>query len=1044
MAAELVINFNPPPPSTPRPALKVAPPATVVTAQTEEPVEDTPETPLVVPATLPPASTRAPSFRAPSAAPSPPTPSIAPVHSGLTPATREELQEGDIEETEVTTATTTRKTVRRRLGPTPSPPIPTDAPVVNQTSQAPRTPEVYQTGTNWVENIPEDEPQAPPPPPASLKPISGQPTNQTPQESMRWPFGRHDPSGGGTLKGQCAADDVDVDTGATTIGRPTLGMPSSAQLGSTSERLSGTKGGLRPIPIIDYMALLQPSISFPVKAPTSTRHSTPARKSSDQKMSSKSKTMDSCKSHPVSLPSPPHPASPQPHPTPPQTTVNVTVGHSPTMHLSVPAPTSAPGTTATMVAPLPGGASVRSRSVPLPGGGTSVHPATVSLPASNPSSKSPSDFALRSSHSHSGMHSQTRSRPRSQMSVAPTVSPAATSNRPAAEAPKTIVTLSAHLDNDTEGNQHLHAKWHDHQATNHLDVDLGKAVEPEETPKDRKRREKKEARAKAKELERTERASRPESVMPPSTMPSMGQGGMSTPYKPVANFPPPKSERYAYPAPVTVIGEQRKKRFDDWFKKDRAPPGLGSMGMGPMGGPLPFPAAQSMYPRPPLSNMGMRPPMFQPPMGYGPGAMGMGMNRAAFEIMFNPMMMGGMGMGGMPMLMGPGVLPGMMMGTPGILPGMPGVGNLPRGYFGRDQLGRDFAGPGGVGSSAPYRPPDPSALPPMPFGLPVPARPGQEGYDQFGRMLPPELPEGFTWWDGWGRPIVAAGANAPPQPLPQQQQQMPLQQGPPMGGSRVAPSHGRSGTSSAMESDAGSGRPDQPACFNRPPAKEDSYYRYEPFEAFSFSAHLLNHPHQLHLPPEIVSRDVNEQDWMKFIEDLAREALSGARHSLMRQARGEHTGPDPLLSESVQSLLASWAVAFFAPRGIRVYAAKNGTKVVPPPIDPPGQRGYTLPSEWSDDDLSSEDDFGYGSEFEEETEARKADMHLPKREREVRKNERLRIRRRERRRTFRLSEVKGTEVRGGWEVHFIPATPTLWQPGMRPQVYGEPKARLRR
>jgi len=36
--------------------------------------------------------------------------------------------------------------------------------------------------------------------------------------------------------------------------------------------------------------------------------------------------------------------------------------------------------------------------------------------------------------------------------------------------------------------------------------------------------------------------------------------------------------------------------------------------------------------------------------------------------------------------------------------------------------------------SQPYRPPDPSALPPMPFGLPFIARPGQEGFDQYGRM----------------------------------------------------------------------------------------------------------------------------------------------------------------------------------------------------------------------------------------------------------------------------------------------------------------------
>jgi hypothetical protein len=42
--------------------------------------------------------------------------------------------------------------------------------------------------------------------------------------------------------------------------------------------------------------------------------------------------------------------------------------------------------------------------------------------------------------------------------------------------------------------------------------------------------------------------------------------------------------------------------------------------------------------------------------------------------------------------------------------------------------------------SQPYRPPDPSALPPMPFGLPFIARPGQEGFDQYGRMSVSTVP----------------------------------------------------------------------------------------------------------------------------------------------------------------------------------------------------------------------------------------------------------------------------------------------------------------
>lgn len=43
-------------------------------------------------------------------------------------------------------------------------------------------------------------------------------------------------------------------------------------------------------------------------------------------------------------------------------------------------------------------------------------------------------------------------------------------------------------------------------------------------------------------------------------------------------------------------------------------------------------------------------------------------------------------------------------------------------------------------SSQPYRPPDPAALPPMPFGLPFIARPGQEGFDQYGRMSKLSIP----------------------------------------------------------------------------------------------------------------------------------------------------------------------------------------------------------------------------------------------------------------------------------------------------------------
>ncbi|WVN84872.1 uncharacterized protein L203_100008 [Cryptococcus depauperatus CBS 7841] len=488
-----------------------------------------------------------------------------------------------------------------------------------------------------------------------------------------------------------------------------------------------------------------------------------------------------------------------------------------------------------------------------------------------------------------------------------------------------------------------------------------------------------------------------------------------TPYTPIpGSVPPPRSERYAYAPALTDIEYRSKKRFHDKMHK----------------GGLPRPMAGFPYSQP--NNPYLHPTdMFNP-------------------MMFNPMM-GGYPMGTMGMPMGMGMP--LASPIPGVMPGMPGVGNLPRGYFGRDHLGRDFAGPGGVGSSQPYRPPDPSALPPMPFGLPFIARPGQEGFDQYGRMLPPALPEG---WDGWGRPIVAPGANPPPTQAPPVQPNPPPMAPPtqtrdmpigPQTGQGVSaygyPSQTGSQSGPLTSSDQ-TDRPDQPACFDRPPAKQDSYYRYEPFEAFSFSADMLNHPHQLHLPPSLVNRDVNGQDWGRFIEDLSREALHGATHSLIRQARGEHTGPDPVLSDAVHSLLASWAVAFFAPRGVRVYAAHEGKKVIPPPVEPLAyKRGFSYASEWSDTESSS-DDFGFGSEDDEERVARKADIYLPKREREIRRNERRRTRRRERRKGLRDSELRNGERRGNWEIHFVPATPTIWQPGARPRTYGEPVVRLRR
>ncbi|WVR04437.1 hypothetical protein IAU60_001440 [Kwoniella sp. DSM 27419] len=617
---------------------------------------------------------------------------------------------------------------------------------------------------------------------------------------------------------------------------------------------------------------------------------------------------------------------------------------------------------------------------------------------------------------------------------------------PAAPVPQTVMTMSAQLDRDSKGNEHLHARVRDHtgqvaEVSRGLELDTG---ERRESDRQRRKREKKEKKL----AEKAAALAKDAAAL---------AAGNSRPYRSIGNAaPPPKSDRYAYPPAPTVIEHKAKERFQNRYQQANGAnmlglgAGGGGMGMGGMVGmEPPYPSTlPRTYPAPPAL-AATRPPMFGPPMmnpmmgmgGMGMGGMGMmGMPMPGMGMPMSTMPMGGMGMS---MMGGP---------VPGVMPGQPGMGyynSLP-GRFGRDMLGRDFAGPGGVGSSQPYRPPDPSALPPMPAGLSFIARPGQEGFDQYGRMLPPELPEG---WDGWGRPLVPAGV-APPGPVapvaaPAAGGQ-PLQTPMSVPGSRLARSamgsHGGQVTMTPLDTGtrSGTGRPDQPACFDRPPAQTDSYFRYDTFEAFSLPASSLKHPHQLHLPPEVVSHDVSEDDWAKFIEDLCREALHGAQHLLTRQVRGvAGLGPEPILSEAVHSLLASWAVAFFAPRGIKVYAAQDGHRVLPTPIEPlPTGRGLSHASEWSD--AGSDDWDEYGISDEEEMHARRHDMYLPRRERDIRKSERDRVRRRERRRRIREAEVRRGERRGDWEIHFVCATPTVWQPGARPRTYGEPALKLKR
>lgn len=53
----------------------------------------------------------------------------------------------------------------------------------------------------------------------------------------------------------------------------------------------------------------------------------------------------------------------------------------------------------------------------------------------------------------------------------------------------------------------------------------------------------------------------------------------------------------------------------------------------------------------------------------------------------------------------------------------------------------------------------------------------------------------------------------------------------------------------------------RPPCFDRAPAANDSYFRYDEFEAFALSSRALNEAWKLHIPRELISHDVTEEDW---------------------------------------------------------------------------------------------------------------------------------------------------------------------------------------
>ena len=119
-----------------------------------------------------------------------------------------------------------------------------------------------------------------------------------------------------------------------------------------------------------------------------------------------------------------------------------------------------------------------------------------------------------------------------------------------------------------------------------------------------------------------------------------------------------------------------------------------------------------------------------------------------------------------------------------------------------------------------------------------------------------------------------------------------------------------------------------------------------------------------------------------------------------------------------------------------MYAAQDGRRVIPPPLEPYSSRA----DEYSDE----EEEYLNGEDGdEEESTARRDDAYLPRMERDRRRAERARDRRRGRRERAMVS-VSSLGRRMEWEVHFVCTTPTLWTPGARPRVYGDPVVTPRR
>ena len=212
--------------------------------------------------------------------------------------------------------------------------------------------------------------------------------------------------------------------------------------------------------------------------------------------------------------------------------------------------------------------------------------------------------------------------------------------------------------------------------------------------------------------------------------------------------------------------------------------------------------------------------------------------------------------------------------------------------------------------------------------------------------------------------------------------------------------------------------------FQRAPST-DSHYGYGDFDSFAFPAGKLNRPSRLRRPRELKDHDVRQDEWGFFIEALAHEAL--------RHASSRDDEPQPRLTSAVLELLRAWQHAYFGPRGVQVYVARNGKRVYDHGFGLPKHRAALSMREGRSiytDTASRRDAYSDGDSTDSESFDPHAEARFSARERAVRR-ERRRLRARERR------AIRQGELHGDWEVHFAYTEPTVFQAGMKPRRYGE-------